>query len=50
MFQRDTQWVGPHWLCLSGYKELSVLGDTSPMMSVPCHVVGDQNCPQCLTS
>ena len=47
--QRDTQWVGPHWLCLSGCKELSVLGDTSPMMSVPCHVVGDQNCPQCLT-
>ena len=47
--QRDTQWVGPHWFCLSGCKELSVLGDTSPMMSVPCLVVGDQNCLQCLT-
>ena len=45
--------VTPSGLALTGSvlvaEELSVLRDTSPMMSVPCHVVGDQNCPQCLT-
>ena len=46
--QRDTQWVGLTGSVLVA-EELSVLRDTSPMMSVPCHVVGDQNCPQCLT-
>ena len=28
--QRDTQWVGPHWLCLNGFWELSVLETHHP--------------------